>query len=50
MQSIAMSSVLSFFWLCAIWLAKPIPLYSIDMWLLVCTAILGVMSRRKARR
>jgi hypothetical protein len=49
-QSIAMSSILSFFWMCSIFLAEPSPLYSIGMLLVVFMAILGVITLRKARR
>lgn len=50
MQSIVVSSILSFFWMCSIWLAEPIPFYSIGMLSVVCIAILGVTMVGKARR
>jgi len=50
MQSIVMPSILSFFWVCSIWLAAPIPLYSIGMLLIVCIAILSVTVGKKARK
>jgi hypothetical protein len=49
MQSVAISSILSFFWVCSIWLIKPIPLYSIGMSLIVCIAILSIVMVRKPR-
>lgn len=49
MQSVAISSILSFFWVCSIWLLKPIPLYSIGMSLIVCIAILSIVMVRKPR-
>jgi hypothetical protein len=49
-QSIVASSMLSFLWMCSIWLAKPTPLYSIGMLTIVCMAILGVAMAGKARR
>ncbi|MBX9298716.1 hypothetical protein [Chromobacterium piscinae] len=38
-QSIVISSILSFFWMCSIWLVDPIPLYSVSMVLVVFIAI-----------
>ncbi len=49
-QSIVVSSILSFFWMCTIWLAAPNPFYSIGMLSIVCIAILGVTMAGKARR
>jgi hypothetical protein len=49
MQSVALSSILSFFWVCSICLLKPIPLYSIGMSLIVCIAILSIVMVRKPR-
>ncbi|MEO3961781.1 hypothetical protein, partial [Chromobacterium piscinae] len=45
-QSIVISSILSFFWMCSIWLVDPIPLYSVSMVLVVFIAI-WVMIRSK---
>ncbi len=41
-QSIVVSSILSFFWMCSIWLAEPSPFYSIGMLSVVCIAIFVV--------
>lgn len=49
-QSIVVSSMLSFLWMCSIWLAEPKPIYSIGMLSIVCMAILGVKMVGKARR
>ena len=48
-QSIVASSMLSFFWMCSIWLAEPNPFYSIGMLSIVFIAILGVAMAGKAR-
>lgn len=47
MQSVVMPSILSSFWVCSILLAKPTPLYSIGMLLMVCIVILSVIKVRK---
>ena len=49
MQSVAIPSILSFLWVCSIWLLKPIPLYSIGMSLIACIAILSLVMARKTR-
>lgn len=49
-QSIAIPSILSFFWMCSIWLTEPIPLYSVGTLLVVFMAILGAIVLSKDRR
>ena len=51
LHSVAIPSILSSFWVCAIWLAEPIPLYSIGLLLIVCIAIVKVkMDRESSER
>ena len=49
MQSVAISSILSFFWVCSIWLVEPIPLYSIGMLFVAFIAILSVTMAKKTK-
>ena len=49
MQSVAISSILSFFWVCSIWLVEPIPLYSIGMLFVACIAIFSVTMAKKTK-
>ncbi|UTH73368.1 hypothetical protein [Chromobacterium sp. IIBBL 290-4] len=48
-QSLVISSVLSFGWMCSIWLAEPIPIYSLGMLLIIIITTLSMIMLRKAR-
>jgi len=48
-QSIVVSSILSFFWMCSIWLVAPKPIYSLGMLLMVVMAMLVVIKPGRAR-